>query len=64
MAIYAVIKLTTEQWQQIYRGGSVPINDLEAILSAEELRSLNLWDALKDVKQVEGLPDHLEYGGN
>jgi hypothetical protein len=51
--IYAVVKLTTEQWQRIYRGGHVPINDLEAILSPEELRSLNLWDAAREAAESE-----------
>ena len=53
MAMYAVIKLTTEQWQRIYRGGHVTITDLEAILSVEELRSLNLWEAAKEISEGE-----------
>ena len=50
MAVYVVVKLTVDEWQRIYRGGSVLISDLEAILSPEELRKLNLWDAAREVQ--------------
>jgi hypothetical protein len=48
-AVYVVVKLTAEEWDRLYRGRPVVVSSTEAVLGADELRRLNLWDAATDV---------------
>jgi hypothetical protein len=47
--VYVVVKLTAEEWDRLDRGRPVVVASTEAVLGADELRRLNLWDAATDV---------------
>jgi len=51
--VFVVVRLTDVAWDRIYRGYATVLYDdaVEAVLGADELRSLNLWDAAKEVQQ-------------